>query len=168
MSARRELRTALPLVVTGFGLGAFLDGIVLHQVLQWHHLVVEYRPIDDLDDLQANTFWDGVFHLAAWLVVLAGLLWTVRRRAALRVLAAPAVAGALLVGWGSFNITDQIVFHLLLDAHHIRMVEDPRLYDWGYTALGAVLIGAGLLLGRGRSRRSHGPSDVVRGTSSSG
>jgi uncharacterized membrane protein len=162
------LRTALPLVVTGFGLGAFLDGIVLHQVLQWHHLVVEYRSIEDLDDLEANTFWDGVFHLGAWAIVLVGLLWTVRRRATVRVLAGPAVAGALLVGWGSFNITDQVVFHLLLEAHHIRVVEEYQLYDWGYTALGAVLIAAGLRLGQGAMRRPPGPADVSRGTSSSG
>ena len=38
--ALRELRPLRPLLLTGFGLGAFLDGIVLHQVLQWHHLVV--------------------------------------------------------------------------------------------------------------------------------
>jgi uncharacterized membrane protein len=162
------LRAALPLVVTGFGLGAFLDGIVLHQVLQWHHLVIEYRSADDLEGLEVNTFWDGVFHLVAWAVVVVGLLWTGRRRAQLRVVPWRALLGALLVGWGSFNITDQVVFHLLLEAHHIRMVEEYQLYDWGYTAVGAALIAAGLLLGRDRSRRSGPTSDVSSGTSSSG
>jgi uncharacterized membrane protein len=162
------LRSALPLVVTGFGLGAFLDGIVLHQVLQWHHLVVEYRSADDLEGLEANTFWDGVFHLAAWAVVVVGLLWTARRRAELRVVRWRPLLGALLVGWGSFNVTDQVVFHLLLGAHHIRMVEEYQLYDWGYTAVGAVLIAAGLLLGRDGPRRSAPPRDVSSGTPSSG
>ena len=64
-----------PLLLTGFGLGAFLDGIVLHQVLQWHHLVSDFRAPDDLAGLRANTFWDGVFHFASWLIVLGGLLW---------------------------------------------------------------------------------------------
>ena len=163
-----QLRPVLPLVVTGFGLGAFLDGIVLHQVLQWHHLVVEYRSADDLEGLQVNTFWDGVFHLAAWAVVLVGLLWTARRRADLRAVGWRPLLGALLVGWGSFNITDQVVFHLLLDAHHIRMVEEYQLYDWGYTALGAFLVAAGLLLARDGSRRSAPVQDVSSGTRSSG
>ena len=137
-----------PLVLTGFGLGAFLDGIVLHQVLQWHHLVVDFQPADDLAGLRANTVWDGLFHLAAWLVVLVGLLWTARRRSDLRSFAWPALIGPLLVGWGAFNITDQVVFHMLLGAHHIRMVEDYQLYDWGYTALGAALVAGGLALSR--------------------
>ena len=147
----RRSPTVLPLVVTGFGLGAFLDGIVLHQVLQWHHLVVELRPVEDLADLRVNTLWDGLFHLAAWSVVLAGLLWTARSRARLRPVPWRRLLGALLVGWGAFNITDQVVFHLLLEAHHIRMVEDYQLYDWGYTAIGAVLVALGVRLSRERS-----------------
>ena len=139
-----------PLVLTGFGLGAFLDGIVLHQVLQWHHLVVDWTSADDLAGLEANTLWDGVFHLAAWLVVLVGLLWTARSRADLRPEPWRRLVGALLVGWGAFNITDQVVFHMLLGAHHIRMVEDYQLYDWGYTAIGAVLVAVGLRLARDR------------------
>jgi uncharacterized membrane protein len=137
---------AWPLVVTGFGLGAFLDGIVLHQVLQWHHLVVDFRSADDLEGLEANTFWDGIFHLVSWLVVLVGVLWTARSRVALRTVAWSRLAGSLLVGWGAFNITDQVVFHLLLGAHHIRMTDDYQLYDWGYTAIGAGLVLAGARL----------------------
>ena len=137
-----------PLLLTGFGLGAFLDGIVLHQVLQWHHLVSEYRPPDDLSALQHNTFWDGVFHLGAWAVVLAGVLWTVRRRSSSRGADPRRTAGRLLIGWGAFHIVDQVVFHLLLEAHHIRMVEDYQLYDWGYTAIGVLLILVGRRLAR--------------------
>ena len=141
-------RLPLPLLVTGFGLGAFLDGIVLHQVLQWHHLVVELEPADDLAGLEANTLWDGVFHLVSWVVVVVGLVWTARSRADLRPVPWGRLVGALLAGWGAFNITDQIVFHMLLGAHHIRMVEDYQLYDWGYTAIGVVLVLVGLALGR--------------------
>ncbi len=146
--SRVPLSSVRPLVLTGFGLGAFLDGNVLHQVLQWHHLVVDLEPADDLAGLETNVLWDGLFHLAAWLVVLVGLLWTARSRAELRPLPWRGLVGALLVGWGAFNITDQVVFHMLLGAHHIRMVEDYQVYDWGYTALGAALVAAGLVLAR--------------------
>ena len=131
-----------PLLLSGFGLGAFLDGIVLHQVLQWHHLVSARVPVDDLSALETNTLADGLFHLAAWAVVLVGVLWSVRRRHDLPPLR-PAV-GLLLVGWGAFHVVDQVVLHLLLEAHHVRMVEDYQLYDWGYTAIGVLL----MLIGR--------------------
>ncbi len=142
-----------PCLLIGFGLGAFVDGIVLHQILQWHHLVVEYRDADDLAGLEQNTLWDGVFHLASWTVVLVGLLWLFRRRNAFPDLGRSAFLGHLLIGWGSFNVVDQVVFHMLLEAHHIRMVEDYQIYDWGYTALGALLIVAGLALVRSRAGR---------------
>ena len=147
---RSAERARRPLLLTGFGLGAFADGIVLHQVLQWHHLVVEYRDADDLAGLEANTFWDGVFHVAAWLVVVAGLLWLLAERSNPSALGLRRAIGHLLIGWGAFHVVDQVVFHLLLQAHHIRMVEDYQLYDWGYTAIGVVLIGLGLRLARER------------------
>ena len=35
-----------PGVVVGIGLGRFVDGIVLHQILQWHHMLTSagYPP----------------------------------------------------------------------------------------------------------------------------
>ena len=40
----------------GLGLGGFFDGIVLHQLLQWHHLVTAAGyPPDSLENLKANT-----------------------------------------------------------------------------------------------------------------
>ena len=147
-TSRSAHRVRRPLLLTGFGLGAFLDGIVLHQVLQWHHLVVDLRPDDDLSGLRENVLWDGLFHLVSWAVVTGGLLWLVRSRVDLRAVRTSGAIGLALVGWGSFNVVDQVVFHLLLGAHHIRMVEDYQLYDWGYTALGGVIIAVGLVLGR--------------------
>ena len=148
-SPLRRLRG--PLLVTGFGLGAFVDGIVLHQLLQWHHLLVELEPADDRAGLAYNVFWDGVFHAAAWLVVLGGVLWLARARDDVRAAGRRGVVGLLLVGWGLFNVVDQVVFHLLLEAHHIRDGENAALYDWGYTALGVLLALVGAQLARERS-----------------
>jgi hypothetical protein len=52
----------------GLGLGGFIDGIVLHQVLQWHHRLTstgEY-PMTTVAGLEANTLADGFFHLLTW------------------------------------------------------------------------------------------------------
>ena len=61
----------LPALLMGLGLGGFIDGIVLHQVLQWHHMLTstgEY-PMTTVAGLEANTLADGFFHLATWLLV---------------------------------------------------------------------------------------------------
>src|SRR4051812_24192423 len=39
----------------GLGLGGFFDGIVFHQVLQWHHMVSTWYPPTSLENLRINT-----------------------------------------------------------------------------------------------------------------
>lgn len=34
----------VPGVLLGVGLGGFVDGILLHQILQWHHMVSNVVP----------------------------------------------------------------------------------------------------------------------------
>ena len=64
-----------PGLLLGTGLGAFVDGIVLHQLLRWHHLLSARPGVS----LRTNLIADGVFHAGAWLAVLAGVLWLWRR-----------------------------------------------------------------------------------------
>jgi uncharacterized membrane protein len=141
-------RERLGYLVTGVGVGALIDGVILHQVLQWHHLWSARTRDDTVAGLEENTFADGIFHVASLGVLLAGILLLVGRRLELRPL-----VGYGLIGWGAFNVVDQLVFHLLLEAHHIRMVEDYQVYDWGFFALGVVLAVAGALVA-GRVRRT--------------
>jgi uncharacterized membrane protein len=46
-----------PALLLGLGLGGFIDGIVLHQVLQWHHMLTSTagHPMTTLEGLEANT-----------------------------------------------------------------------------------------------------------------
>jgi uncharacterized membrane protein len=143
-------RAQVPAFVTGVGLGMFADGIVLHQLLQWHHLVVERLPADDVGGLRDNVVWDGIFHTGAWVVVVAGLLWLSHRGEAARALGVRRVGGLLLAGWGAFTLLDQVLFHLVLRAHTVRTDGDPLLYEGGYTLLGIGLVGVGLALSRRR------------------
>jgi uncharacterized membrane protein len=65
----------------GLGLGGFFDGIVLHQLLQWHMLSSWY-PVTSIENLELNTRWDGIFHSATYVFVVIGLflLWRAAQR----------------------------------------------------------------------------------------
>jgi uncharacterized membrane protein len=136
----------------GVGLGGFIDGILLHQVLQWHHLLTDTgdHPGDTVAGLEANTLADGFFHLATWVLVVVAMVLTVRawQRGEL---APPwrAHLGALLAGWGVFNVLEGLIDHQLLGIHHVRDdLGAPLGWDLGFLAFGAVLIGLGYVLAR--------------------
>jgi uncharacterized membrane protein len=69
-----------PALLMGLGLGGFVDGIVLHQILQWHHMLTDTgdHPADTVAGLETNTVADGFFHMGTWVFVLIGTLLTVR------------------------------------------------------------------------------------------
>jgi uncharacterized membrane protein len=74
----------VPGLLLGVGLGGFVDGIVIHQLLQWHHMATSHDdhdsfPATTVGSLEDNTLWDGLFHLGTWLVSIVGLflLWRV-------------------------------------------------------------------------------------------
>ena len=69
---------AAPGILFGIGLGGFVDGILLHQILQWHHMVssVEGYPVDTVAGLEVNTLADGFFHVFAWCAVLGAAVLT--------------------------------------------------------------------------------------------
>lgn len=131
-----------PALLLGAGLGGFVDGILLHQILRWHHLLSS-RPDADLT---ANLVADGLFHAAAWLAVLAGVLWLWRRahhRPPVR-LSWATLGGPMLAGWGLFNLVEGLVNHHLLDLHHVRLGPHQTTYDIGFLILGALLLLGGL------------------------
>jgi uncharacterized membrane protein len=114
-SAARALR--VPAVVTGVGLGGFFDGIVLHQVLQWHHMLsntgADRLGIANYDEttvagLRVNTLWDGAFHFTTYVLVLVGLilLWRALQRHVPDRPPWRLLWGGLLLGWGLFNVVE--------------------------------------------------------------
>ena len=64
-------------VFMGAGLGGFVDGIILHQILQWHNMFSAQIPPNDLVSAKVNMFWDCLFHAAVWVMTAIGLnlLW---------------------------------------------------------------------------------------------
>jgi hypothetical protein len=61
-------------VLLGLGLGGFFDGIILHQILQWHHMLSAVKPVDTVRGLEINTLGDGLFHLGTYIFTIAGLV----------------------------------------------------------------------------------------------
>ena len=139
-----------PAVLLGIGLGGFVDGIVLHQILQWHHMLTstDGNPATTVAGLEANTLADGFFHLAAWIATLAGT--TLAVRAWQRGELAPpwrAHVGLMLAGWGVFNVVEGLVDHQILGVHHVRDdLGAPLSWDLGFLASGVLLVVVGWAL----------------------
>ena len=142
----RGFPTAAGLLL-GLGLGGFFDGIILHQVLQWHHLLTDggYPP-DSVENLKFNTLWDGLFHATTYIFVALGLvlLW---RAASRRHLAwsGKMLAGTLLLGFGLFNVVEGLIDHQLLGIHHVN--ETVPRGQWLWWDLGFLIWGATMLVG---------------------
>jgi uncharacterized membrane protein len=158
--ARR--RIALPGTILGVGLGGFVDGILLHQILQWHHMLtstdtdnigVRHYPPTTVPGLQMNTVWDGLFHTFTWLATLIGLglLYSRVTGSRGRLWSSRALWGWVLVGWGLFNLVEGVVDHHLLGIHHVRTGPYQLWWDLGFLLLGVLLIAGGWLLQRGAS-----------------
>lgn len=147
----------VPGLLLGIGFGGFVDGIVLHQVLQWHHMIssVPGSPVTTVAGLEANTLADGFFHVLTWVLVLAGSLATVSAWRADRI--APTWSfhlGLLLAGWGLFNLVEGLVNHQLLGVHHVRDdLGAPLSWDLGFLASGVVFILVGWAVHRRGVRR---------------
>ena len=57
--------------VLGFALGGFFDGILLHQILQWHHLL---SLVPGMADMRLQVLWDGYFHALMYVIAAVGLV----------------------------------------------------------------------------------------------
>jgi uncharacterized membrane protein len=137
----------LPGILFGLGLGGFFDGIVLHQIMQWHYMVSSWYPPNTLSNLELNTRWDGIFHAVTYLFVVAGLvsLWRAVRGGHLDWSNSSLIA-ALLLGWGIFNLVEGIVDHEALGIHHVNetVSQAQRIYwDIGFLVWGAAMLAAG-------------------------
>ena len=134
-------------VVLGFALGGFFDGILLHQILQWHHLL---SLVPGLDDLRLQVLWDGYFHALMYVLAALGLwgLWRAHRRDGWD---GRRLLGALFVGFGLWHIVDAILSHWLLGIHRIKLDDaNPLLWDliW-FFAFGVLPLVLGWWLHRG-------------------
>ena len=140
-------------ILLGLGLGGFFDGIVLHQLLQWHHLLsnVDFFDPTTVPGLRANTVADGVFHSATYVFTIAGLalMWLAMQRGERRT--TRELVGLFLLGWGLFNLVEGVVGHLVLGVHHVNETA-PRdqwlWWDLAFLVWGLAMLAAGWRLWR--------------------
>ena len=136
-------------ILFGLGLGGFFDGIVLHQILQWHHMLTSAGyPPDSVENLKINTFWDGLFHASTYIFTGLGLyiLWRYSRKNHIR-WSGKLLPGTFLMGFGIFNLVEGIIDHHLLGIHHVNETvprEQWIFWDVGFrqSALSGVLVHA--------------------------
>jgi len=150
MSDNRVKERVFPVaagILLGLGIGGFFDGIILHQVLQWHHMLTSAGyPITSVPNLKVNTLWDGFFHLITYVFVLLGLLilWRAAHRTHVR-WSGKLIVGTLLMGFGLFNLVEGVIDHQLLGIHHVNETVPPE--QWLYWDIGFLVWGALMLLG---------------------
>lgn len=124
----------------GIGIIGMLDGIVFHQILQWHSVYMH-------TDRKHQIVSDGLFHLLVTGFTLWGgiVLWqsdpAVEGRSRKRLF-----AGGLFIGAGIFNFLEGIVNHHILQIHHVIFGPNQLLSDILYDISGLAMIAAGYFL----------------------
>jgi uncharacterized membrane protein len=150
--------------LTGVGLSGFFDGILLHQVLQWHHLL-SLVPGETWRSIENQILADGLFHVLMYGVTAMGLflLWRARKDFTRDEAGARHVGGGFLLGFGIWNIIDVGFFHWILGIHRIRVdVPEPLAYDLGWLALlGLVPLAVAWLLLKGGGRGRGGQQSAA-------
>jgi uncharacterized membrane protein len=151
---RRSHRATVAGMLIGVGMGGFVDGIVLHQMVQWHNMLSNIVPPHTMEHMRVNMTWDGLFHALVWLITLVGILRL--RSAASAGAALPSLrsfTGQLILGWGLFNLIEGIIDHQILGIHNVREVPNAMVYNLTFLAVGGGLfILIGWLLMRAGSR----------------
>jgi uncharacterized membrane protein len=157
--------TRRPLIVAGtalgIGMGGFLDGIVLHQLLQIHNMMSAKYPTRGVAaeqlvvNLEINMFWDGIFHMMTWTMTAVGLvlLWQAILQPNI-ILSGRTLIGGMVVGWGLFNLVEGIIDHHLLHIHHVVETDNHLVWDLAFLASGLFLIAIGWWLIRTAARDS--------------
>jgi uncharacterized membrane protein len=142
----------VPGIVLGLGLGGFLDGILLHQIMHWHNMGSARIPPVTLEALKQNMRWDGLFHAAVWVLTMAGVYLLLREARAGRALPDfRALTGQLILGWGIFNLVEGLIDHVILELHHVRdLPAHVPIYDWIFLLVGGLGF---ILVGRALSQR---------------
>ena len=124
-------------ILFGIGFAAFVDEVVFHQLLRWHHFY-------DLATTDIGLISDGLFHAFSWFATIASLflLADLKRRNAYTPLR---WWGGMLLGAGTFQLYDGLIQHKWMRIHQIRYVENVWVYDLIWNTSAGIMIIVGIL-----------------------
>lgn len=146
----RRLRWAGYLL--GFAMGGFFDGILLHQILQWHHLLSGLTG-GPWSSLAVQVTVDGLFHALMYLIAAAGLVLLFGARAEAARPGMPRLLwAAFWIGFGLWHAIDAVFSHWITGIHRIKMdAGSPLAWDIAWLAVfGVIPLLLGLWLRRNR------------------
>ncbi|MBI1242900.1 DUF2243 domain-containing protein [Umezakia ovalisporum] len=138
----------MPLIIAGIflglGLGGFVDGILLHQILQWHHMLSSVHPLKTVSNIDLNMVWDGLFHAFNWIMTVIGvaLLWRAGGREDVP-WSSNTFVGSLLIGAGLFNFVEGVIDHQILGIHHVKPGPNQLAWDLGFLLSGVLMVVVG-------------------------
>lgn len=135
--------------IFGFGFLGALDGIIFHQLLQWHSV---YMATDRTGQIMS----DGIFHFAVTITLIIGgvLLWLAGNPSNLSK-GVRLLVGWFLIGGGVFNLVEGIINHHLLQIHRVKPGDPNALaYDLAFLASGLLLFIIGYLIKQRKDRQS--------------
>jgi uncharacterized membrane protein len=116
-----------PIFFLGLALGGFFDGILLHQILAWHHLL---SNVDAASDMRTQLLADGAFHALMYVVAVTALHRIWKRRASIAAHSSGrALGGWALLGFGSWHVIDAVFSHWITGIHRVRM-DSPNPLVW--------------------------------------
>ncbi len=151
-------------ILFGLGLGAFSTESYSTKFCAGISMLSSWYPLNTIENYELNTLWDGIFHSVTYLFVVAGLyiLWRSAQRRHLY-WSSKLLGGAMLIGFGAFNIVEGIVDHHVLGIHHVNEVVSPayRFYfDAAFIIWGALMLMLGcILLRQGHNIEADGLKD---------
>ena len=149
----------------GIGMGGFLDGISLHQILQLHNMLSAVRPKTTLADAEINMFWDGLFHALTWVMTALGLALLFHAGKQRDVpWSGKTLFGSMIMGWGLFNLVEGIIDHHILGIHHVVESMGLSIYDYAFLGSGVIfiLLGWGMIRTGARDQLTTHPAPRYR------
>lgn len=135
-------------IILGIGIGGFIDGIFMHQILQWHGMFTNKLPADTVIGKSVNMFWDGIFHLLTLTTVIIGLVSLTRLMRMHNVNSSPKLVwGGFLAGWGLFNLVEGVLHHHILKFHNVREFSQYQdLWNYAFLMSGPLFMAVGFYI----------------------
>jgi uncharacterized membrane protein len=133
-------RSLLSGALMGVGVAGFVDEVVFHQLLHWHHFY-------DLSTPSWGLISDGLFHTFSWFCMVAGLFLfaDLRRRHSWHKLRHWA---GFCIGLGGFQLYDGTIQHKWWQIHEIRYDVALLPYDLVWNVIAVVVLVLGVVLWR--------------------